>query len=131
MCVLCQNQKDSISHILCTCEKVTKIWNLRDVWAGVQSVHHSRPKEHFLSFEIPSLNVKCNSVWKSVWMSLVWIIWKARNNVIFRNKLSDAEEVFVTAQIKSLNWVNRKYRRTSFSYSDWCLNLRLCLFFIR
>jgi len=116
MCVLCQNQEEFISHILFICEKVRKIWDLCDVWASVQSVNHSRLKEHFLSFEIPSLNVKCNFVWKLVWKSLVWIIWKARNNVIFRNKLFDAKEVFLIAQIKSLNWVNRKYRRVFFFF---------------
>jgi len=27
------------------------------IWAGVQFVHQSRAKEHFLSFEIPFLSV--------------------------------------------------------------------------
>jgi len=78
-----------------------------DSWVGVHSVHHYLPKDHFLSFEIPFLNSKCNLMWNVVWMGLVWNIWKARNNVLFRNKIFYVEEVYVAAQINTWNWIHR------------------------
>jgi len=31
----------------------------------------------------------------------MWNIWKARNNVVLRNKIFDIEEVFVVSQINT------------------------------
>jgi len=56
-------------------------------------------KENFLNFEIPFLNAKCNSMWKVTWMGLVWNIWKARNNVLFRNKIFYVQELYLASQI--------------------------------
>ena len=46
---------------------------------------------------------------------MAWNIWKARNSVIFRNKIFDMEEIFDITKVEIWNWINRKYGRERFS----------------
>jgi len=41
------------------------------------------------------------SVGNTVWMIIVWHIWKLMNDIIFNNKVFDSQELFSTIQVKS------------------------------
>jgi len=55
------------------------------------------------------LNNKQNGVWKCVWMAIVWVIWNHRNNIIFRDEMVYAKEVFTMAQLKTCTTKNHVY----------------------
>jgi len=51
-------------------------------------------------------------------VTIVSEIWNQRNNVIFKGRVVDYEEIFTLAQLKSWLWLKHKSLGTSFSYSD-------------
>jgi len=55
-------------------------------------------EEHFLGFDMLGCNRKGNYFWSVVWLAVVWIIWSHRNNILFRNRQPDVEEVFALVQ---------------------------------
>lgn len=65
-----------------------------------------------------------------VWVGIIWSIWLYRNNIIFRNHVSDAEKVFVVSQMKMQAWINNRIDKVKFNYFDWCLNPILCIKFV-
>ena len=54
----------------------------------------------------------------TIWMIIVWHIWKLRNDIIFNNKVFDSQELFCAIQVKSWAVVREKYKNATFSYSD-------------
>jgi len=51
-----------------------------------------------------------------MWMTIVWVIWNHRNNIIFRDETVDAKEVFTMAQLKTCGCIINKYSKLSFTY---------------
>jgi len=52
------------------------------------------------------------------------------NKIIFRGGVVDVSEVFALIQLKIWSWVASKVFSICFSYSDWCLDHLVCIFFI-
>jgi len=38
--------------------------------------------------------------WKGMWVTLVWNVWKHKNEIVFQNSIANAEHMFCEAQIK-------------------------------
>jgi len=51
---------------------------------------------------------KGNTIWKCMWVAIVWSIWIHRNNIIFRSKVKDVEEIFNLPQVKAWTWITNK-----------------------
>lgn len=103
LCVLCGNEEETTSHILVLCEESIKVWNMCLSWLGISSVNHNELICHFEQFSCLCLNKEGNRLWKSMWVSVVWCIWKHINRVIFNQGKVDAEKIFTLAQVQS--WV--------------------------
>ena len=93
-CALCGEQKESASHLFFDCKVASKVWNMWNKWVRILNVHYNQPYESFLHFLVLELNHKGNEIWKGVSVTIMWSIRKHRNNVVFSNAISDAEEIF-------------------------------------
>jgi len=120
-CALCGEQEESVSHLFFDCKVASKVWNMCNNWVRILNVHYNQPYESFLHFHVLELNHKGNDIWKGVWVVVMWSIWKHRNNVVFNNAISDAEEIFCMAQLRVWAWMKHKSTKVSFSFSDWCM----------
>jgi len=71
-------------------------------------MNHNELIYHFEQFSYICFNQEGNRLWKSLWVSVVWSIWKHRNRVIFNQAKIDAEEIFKLAQVQSWVWMKHK-----------------------
>jgi len=62
-----------------------------------------------------------------VWLSITSLIWKHRNDFIFRNREWDALEVFALVLVKTWAIIKVKFDKVDFSYLDWCADPLLCI----
>jgi len=53
-----------------------------------------------------------------MWVAIEWTIWIHRNNIIFRSKVKDVDEIFNLAQVKAWTWITNKVPNACFSSSD-------------
>ena len=127
LCVLCGREEESTSHILVSCKVSIKVWNMCFGWIGISSVNHNDLIHHFEQFSCICFNQEGNKLWKSLWVSVVWCIWKFRNKVIFNQAKIDDEEIFTMAQVQSWVWMKHKVRKVKFSFSDWMLSPLTCI----
>ena len=127
LCVLCGREEETIAHTLLTCRESCKVWNMCSTWMGICSVYHNELINHFEQFSCRCFNKEGNRLWKSLWVSIVWCIWKHRNRVIFNQAKIDAEEIFTMAQVQSWVWLKHKEKRVLFSFSDWILSPVTCI----
>jgi len=93
----------------------------------VQLVHHSHVKVHFLGFTLTRARWSLRHVWRIVWLTIIWQIWKYRNDILFKNMKCDIVEVY--ARVQSIFWaiIRVKYKNVHFSYSDWVLKPLICM----
>jgi len=123
LCVLCGREEESTSHILVSSKVSIKVWNMCFSWIGISSVNHNDLIHHFEQFSCICFNQEGNKLWKSLWVSVVWCIWKFRNKVTFNH----AKEIFTMAQVQSWVWMKHKVRKVKFFFSDWMLFPLTCI----
>jgi len=82
---------------------------------------------HFEQFSCICFNKEGNRLWKSLWVLVIWCIWKHRNKVIFNQAKIDVEEIVTLAQVQSWAWMKHKVKNVKFSFSDWILSPLACI----
>jgi len=82
-------------------------------------VNHNTFLNHFDHFHYLSFNKEGNILWKIMWVSSIWFIWKHINKLVFNQAKVDAEEILTLAQVQSWTWMKDKVKSINFSYFDW------------
>jgi len=124
LCELCLDCEESASHLFFSCTMSQKVWKMCDSWIRVSSVHHNQARIHF---HMSSLNTRQNTMWKGMGLAIVGKLWRHRNEVIFKQKKVDTEEIFSLAQVNAWAWLKHKIPSVKFSYSDWNFAPIVCL----
>ena len=126
-CALCGREEETSTHILLLCRESSEVWNMCFSWLGISSVNHNVLTNHLEQFYSICFNKEGNRLWKSLWVSIVWSIWKHRNRVTFIQAKVDAEEIFTMAQVQSWVWMKHKDKKVTFSFSYWILSPLTCI----
>jgi len=62
-----------------------------------------------------------------VWHAVVWVVWKARNNMIFNDKVFEVEELVDQIKVLSWHWSLARLRIEPCLFYEWCWNPQFCL----
>jgi len=62
-----------------------------------------------------------------IWFTTSWVLWKERNNRIFRGEESTTLKVLENIKILSFWWHKAKFTAFPYQFHDWCQNPLLCL----
>ena len=127
LCVFCQATDESTQDLFCECAHTQRVWSLCYKWIGVVLAQHNELKCHFETFHLMQFTSKQNQLWKSMWVAIVRCILDQRNNIIFKQGVPDAEEIFHSAQLVSWLWLKHKIKLFTFALSDWILNPNQCI----
>jgi len=76
----------------------------------------------YVQFRMSNALASMNEVWRVIWIAVVNEIWKHRNSVIFKGEI-----IFPLVQLKTWSLVTFKSQFTVISFSDWCINLLVCM----
>lgn len=49
----------------------------------------------------------------------MWSLWKCRNDIIFRNKTLDVDEVIDYIKFKAWTWLQARTKGFTYSLSEW------------
>nr|KYP67311.1 hypothetical protein KK1_013638 [Cajanus cajan] len=76
----------------------------------------------------------CSSVdrlrWSTVWMTVLWSLWIARNEAIFSDKVILHSNLLKLIQLRSWKWLKAKDLSFQYPYSSWVGSPAVCLNFM-
>ncbi|XP_071713069.1 uncharacterized protein [Rutidosis leptorrhynchoides] len=126
LCPLCGEIVETVDHALFSCKLVRVIWEKILSWWGIAS---NRMNFESLQGAVSSLN--CSGAGIKIWQGLVWIstylIWKNRNQMVFK-KLSWSPPVAVNdIQVKSFEWIAMRNKIKKIEWHDWLHNPQVCI----
>jgi len=85
-------------------------------------MNHNVLVNHFEQFScMICFDKEGNNLWKSLWVFVIWCIWKRRNKVIFNQVKIDAKEIFTMAQVQSRAWMKHKFSLVGNLFSKFLL----------
>ncbi|GKV02939.1 hypothetical protein SLEP1_g15313 [Rubroshorea leprosula] len=126
-CVMCGKETEDYSHLLIHYKFAWHLWNECFNWWGIISV---LDKDRLKVFEQHSnllKRVKLKEGWECIWFGIVWTIWLARNEKIFRGKEADKRRLLELVQLRTFSWLNCRRGGCVFSLTDWLHNPADCL----
>ncbi|XP_068466574.1 uncharacterized protein [Phaseolus vulgaris] len=81
-------------------------------------------------FRLCNVSTSANEMWGVIQTAVVSELWKHRNNVIFNGGVVDGLEVVALVQVKAWSWITSKPLSGLFSFSEWCLELLICMMMV-
>ncbi|XP_071721572.1 uncharacterized protein [Rutidosis leptorrhynchoides] len=121
-CPNCNDDIESISHSFLFCEKVRNVWdNIFDWWDV------PRPSSLNLRALLDGNSVHFGSeVARSIWQAVIWssvyLMWKNRNEKVFKNKSWNVPVAVCEIQVKSFEWVARRCKEKDIDWNSWLHN---------
>ncbi|XP_057418273.1 uncharacterized protein LOC130712458 [Lotus japonicus] len=127
-CSICNIEEESTNHLFFSCNLALQVWSYCNLWLGITTAMPRDARPHLLQHELPFLSSRQNDGLRAIWMTAVWSLWTARNNLIFREEQFDAGKIFGLIQVRSWKWLSTIGRGFQQSFSEWCSNpVLLCL----
>jgi len=91
-------ETESATHLFLDCR-----------WIGLSTVYPCQLRDHFKQFSfMAGMPRSSHSVFKVIWFACVWVIWKDRNNHIFKNAGSNPSVLVEKIKLNSLLWLKAK-----------------------
>ncbi|GLT47960.1 hypothetical protein SLA2020_216110 [Shorea laevis] len=125
-CCFCDGQEDT-NHLFLHCNFASKIWNLCLQWWGIASITAKEILEAFKQQFSLFKERSTTEGWITLWCSVLWAIWLARNEMIFRNRKANEVTVMELAQIRAFHWISGKSKLRRFDFNDWKLEPMLSM----
>ncbi|XP_071694759.1 uncharacterized protein [Rutidosis leptorrhynchoides] len=121
-CPLCDDDVESVDHSFVFCKYSRDIWERIYKWWNLGN---------FSSFDIPdilndNLNIASSCFGKKLWQALKWVasylIWKNRNNMVFKGKYWSTPVMVNEIQVNSFEWIASWSKCRNLDWLVWTSN---------
>ncbi|XP_071712374.1 uncharacterized protein [Rutidosis leptorrhynchoides] len=123
LCPLCSNNTETVDHTLLECTKVKELWLLFFKWWNSSNANLSSLEQ---IFDYTSAHPGITKVGKQIWQSAKWacsyFIWRARNEVVFKNKVWNGDSILTNIQTASFAWISKRLKKSNLDWSQWLIN---------
>jgi len=115
----CGNIETAV-HLFIGCEVFGTIWYLVCHWLDISVVFPGSITDHFFQFiHMVGMSRASHLRLKVIWLACVWVLWKERNNRIFKNVVADSSIILDKLKLDSFLWLSSNHVPLTFCYHDW------------
>ncbi|GAU30937.1 hypothetical protein TSUD_143850 [Trifolium subterraneum] len=108
ICALCGLSGELSVHLFISCPVVSSAWFSVSYWLGWEYVSLRDLLGHFEAFVRMGVDRISKSIFSLVWHTVVWSIWKSRNDVIFSRRPFSVVDLVDRAKRSSWIWFSSK-----------------------
>jgi hypothetical protein len=119
-CVWCGQTTESSKYLFLHCNKTIRVWYEVCRWLGVVIVMPPDIMTLFDCFSGVIRNKKVKKGFLLVWHTVIWSLWRARNNAIFNGILKEPLEVVEEIKVLSWNWSMDCLKISPCLFYEWC-----------
>lgn len=121
-CVGCNEEIESVTHLFFEYNFFAMVWMLCLKGLGYDSALLPECRSHFMQFMgIPDCSLTNRKEWITMWFSVIWSIWLARNQMRFESKTVSTDQIIEDVKFRSWSWLSSKVKRFSYPFSVWWL----------
>ena len=89
-CFLCEEEEETIDHLLIHCSAAKMLWNLFLAIMDYNCVFPLTVRQALLAWQSARVGKKRKSVWLAAPLCLFWTVWNERNRAAFDNEIPSA-----------------------------------------
>ena len=105
-CFLCEEDEETINHLLVHCRSAKMLWDLLLSIGGINWVFPSSVLQTLLAWQGIAVGKKRKKIWTAAPLCLFWTIWRARNKLAFENKITSAQRIKFSFISNLWSWAN-------------------------
>lgn len=109
------------------CQLAWTVWFKLMLWLDSYFV---TPPNLFVHWECWSGRETNKSLLKGlwlIWLTTLWVLWKARNDKIFKGISHEVDELVEEIKVLSWRWMLERMNTPVCLYYEWCWNPQNCL----
>ncbi|RHN43032.1 putative reverse transcriptase zinc-binding domain-containing protein [Medicago truncatula] len=113
VCVMCDTREESSIHLFLHCKVASEVWSWVDY-------HFLIPPNLFIHWECWSGRRGKKNMLKGLWLiwhTTIWVLWKARNDKIFKGINHVTDELVEEIKVLSRRWMLER------------MNILVCLYY--
>ena len=116
---LCEEEEETVEHLLLHCTKAKVLWNLFLAIVGVQWVFPLIVRGTFLSWHGSFVGEKRLKTWMAAPLCLFWSIWRERNMIAFDDERCSVHRLKTSFVFSLWSWSNVHIIENSYSLMDF------------
>ncbi|KAJ9553756.1 hypothetical protein OSB04_017801 [Centaurea solstitialis] len=121
-CPLCHGEEEKEDHLFYACPMVKIVWNWFLEWVGITEGVHTTLDQLIHNILEAANSKKRKRFLEAAVGSLLWFVWKARNNVVFNGRQFSTHMIANEIQATLFTWVKYGSKCIPLGWSLWCCN---------
>ncbi|XP_071688566.1 uncharacterized protein [Rutidosis leptorrhynchoides] len=121
-CPVCDNDIETVDHILLHCSFAKDVWNMVYRWWNIGNMSHLNLERMFCGIKYLNRPNISSKVWQAIEWFTGYSIWLNRNQTIFRKKKGIGPTVLNEIQIKTFEWISKRSWKFKLEWSQWLIN---------
>ncbi|XP_071700173.1 uncharacterized protein [Rutidosis leptorrhynchoides] len=121
-CPVCDNDVETVDHIMFQCSFAKDIWNRVSRWCKFGNIQCMNSSEIFQGKKDPSRADSYSSLWQAIVWVTGYMIWQNRNLTVFKKKKGNGPMGLNEIQIKAFEWISNRSRKKMFEWNQWLMN---------
>ena len=120
ICGQCSQQGEDVNHVFFSCNHAKEVWRWFIGWTKL--MQESPTNFSSLTDAVNSGNKDMKTkkmLWALVYVA-IWLIWKDRNDAVFKNRKTFPMKTADEIQLVSYNWITLRAKRRDIKWYDWC-----------
>ena len=98
-CFMCEEEEETIDHLLIHCKLAKMLWDLILSIVGISWVFPHLVLHTLLAWQGAAVGKKRKKIWLAAPLCLFWNLWRTRNRLVFEKEIPSAQIIksdFVT-----------------------------------
>ena len=118
-CFMCEEEEETIEHLLIHCNLAKILWNLFLSIVGISWVFPQSVLNNLLAWQGASVGKKRKKIWLAAPLCLFWNIWGARNRLVFENEVPSVQKIKANFVTNLWAWANLSSADNTHSVVDF------------
>ncbi|XP_071700006.1 uncharacterized protein [Rutidosis leptorrhynchoides] len=121
-CPICDADIETVDHSLFLCKQAFDIWGKVREWWGLGGIGNTNIGDAFCGYSSRSKSDLGAKIWQGVEWTCGYLIWKNRNQKVFKNKVWNVPVALNEIQVKSYEWIARRCKSKTIDWHNWLHN---------
>ena len=105
-CFMCEEEEETIDHLLIHCKFAKMLWDLFLSIVGISWVFPHSVLHTLLAWQGCAVGKKRKKIWLAAPLCLFWNLWRARNRLVFENEVPSAQIIKANFVTNLWSWAN-------------------------
>ena len=105
-CLLCEEDEETIDHMLIHCKRAKTLWNLFLSIVGASWVFLRLVLHTLLAWQRAAVGKKRKKIWMAEPLCMLWTLWYARNRLVFENEVTSVQRIKANFVANLWTWAN-------------------------